>query len=290
MADKPDAIQSEESQEPNERKRKRDDCTGSPPNDNDQTQPPEEVHAVIEGHMNGTSSPIPTEEPVVAVESTPNEPPPAQDTPAPPTPDVKPDQPSEQTSPEENMPLTRGRRMRWSKPQRPQFEAADAADNKTSTKFRKARKRWRTAQMAEDYVSMVGRLMYPSILFGTFGHDPSNGRHPIERPSALGYFTHPLRRPSVIEMWSPFEIAKFEGAIAVHGKAFHRIQKAVETKTTKECVEFYYIWKKTTHYEQWKASYEPEFTFVKDDESVEEESSDEPVEDEKKKGRKRSRK
>ena len=35
----------------------------------------------------------------------------------------------------------------------------------------------------------------------------------------------PLRRPTVIERWSPYEIACFEGAITLVGKKFYEIAK-----------------------------------------------------------------
>lgn len=34
--------------------------------------------------------------------------------------------------------------------------------------------------------------------------------------------------------------------------------KKVRTKTVKEIIEFYYDWKKTHHYKQWKDSYKPD--------------------------------
>ncbi len=40
--------------------------------------------------------------------------------------------------------------------------------------------------------------------------------------------------------------------MALHGKHFHIISKFVKTKSTKEIIEFYYIWKKTCHYRRWK--------------------------------------
>ena len=68
----------------------------------------------------------------------------------------------------------------------------------------------------------------------------------------------PLRKPSVIENWNPFELSVFEAAITLFGKDFHRIQKHIKTKSCKEIIEFYYIWKKTNHYKQWKKSYIPD--------------------------------
>ena len=84
------------------------------------------------------------------------------------------------------------------------------------------------------------------------------GQYPLEQPNTLGMLLCPVRRPTVIERWSPFEIAVFEGAILLHGKCFHTLQKFIKTKTTKEVIEFYYMWKKTSHYEQWKERFVPD--------------------------------
>ena len=48
---------------------------------------------------------------------------------------------------------------------------------------------------------------------------------PLERPNTLGVLLCPLRRPTVIERWSPYEIACFEGAITLVGKNFYEIAK-----------------------------------------------------------------
>lgn len=48
---------------------------------------------------------------------------------------------------------------------------------------------------------------------------------PLERPNTLGVLMCPLRRPTVIERWSPYEIACFEGAITLVGKKFYEIAK-----------------------------------------------------------------
>ena len=71
----------------------------------------------------------------------------------------------------------------------------------------------------------------------------------------------------VIERWSPLEVALFEAAISQYGKQFHQIQKEIETKTTKEVIEFYYMWKKTSHYEKWKKQYVPPHLDNSDDEA-----------------------
>jgi len=111
--------------------------------------------------------------------------------------------------------------------------------------------------MAEDYVNSVARLMYPPIELGRYGQNLGQGQMAIERPNLLGILTSPLRRPTVMERWSPYEIAKFEGALAMCGKHFHDVQRAVGSKTTKEVVEFYYVWKLTSHYDVWKQTFEP---------------------------------
>lgn len=58
--------------------------------------------------------------------------------------------------------------------------------------------------------------------------------------------------------------------MTLFGKKFHKIQKCVQTKSVKEIIEFYYFWKKTSHYKQWKKSFKPDKRelpdFVEDDE------------------------
>ena len=39
------------------------------------------------------------------------------------------------------------------------------------------------------------------------------------------------------------------------GKHFSHVAGVVKTKSVAECVEFYYVWKKSCHYAVWKASY-----------------------------------
>lgn len=35
------------------------------------------------------------------------------------------------------------------------------------------------------------------------------------------------------------------------------ISQVVKTKSTKDVIEFYYVWKMTSHYQQWKRGFEP---------------------------------
>ena len=106
--------------------------------------------------------------------------------------------------------------------------------------------------------TLVGNMVYPQTHFGPFGYDFEKGQYPLERPNMLGVLVCPVRRPTVIERWSPYEIACFEAGITLYGKHFHTLQKIIKTKSTCEIIEFYYIWKKTSHYKIWKKAYEDE--------------------------------
>lgn len=75
-----------------------------------------------------------------------------------------------------------------------------------------------------------------------------------------------VRPTTILEQWNPREIALFEAAMYLHGKEFHKIQTVIRTKTTKDIVAFYYVWKKTSHYSKWKQQY------TSDDEKSESES------------------
>lgn len=110
-------------------------------------------------------------------------------------------------------------------------------------------------QMAEDYVHFVGKMMYPATRLRPYGFDSTLREYPIEGISPLGYLKSPLRRPSIIERWSPYEIAVFESALLHHGKEFHLVSREIKTKSTKEVIDFYYVWKKTAHYKKWKEQF-----------------------------------
>lgn len=84
--------------------------------------------------------------------------------------------------------------------------------------------------MVEDYVNTCGSIMYPKVTVGPFGYRPCDGRFPLERPSTLGMMRTELRRPTVIEKWSPYQVALFEGAISIHGKVGQRSARLDETR------------------------------------------------------------
>ena len=86
--------------------------------------------------------------------------------------------------------------------------------------------------------------------------------------STLDTLLSPLRRPSPLDDWTPLQIALFEAGICCYGKDFHAISRLIAAgvggvgagdgggggggKTCGECVDFYYIWKKSGHYAMWK--------------------------------------
>ena len=64
----------------------------------------------------------------------------------------------------------------------------------------------------------------------------------------------PFTRP-IADRWSPYDIALFESSICLVGKQFPVIAAAIGTKTVKEVIEFYYVWKKSKNAKQWKATF-----------------------------------
>ena len=110
--------------------------------------------------------------------------------------------------------------------------------------------------MAEDYVDYAVNLVFtPTPSLGSYGYNTSAQKYPLNAVSTLSYLKSPLRRPRILETWSPLEIATFEAAISEYGKEFVSIQKEIGTKTTRQVIDFYYIWKKTSHYQEWKRIY-----------------------------------
>mmetsp|Transcript_29598 Transcript_29598/g.28326 ORF Transcript_29598/g.28326 Transcript_29598/m.28326 type:complete len:189 (+) Transcript_29598:238-804(+) len=124
--------------------------------------------------------------------------------------------------------------------------------------FMRLRERCKKSKITEDYVNFVGNVMYTKKQFGPYGFNPEKCRFPIERITSLGFLLSPLRRPTIMEKWSPYEISIFEATLTLYGKNFFRVQKHIQTKTVKDIIEFYYDWKKTSHYKQWKKSYIPD--------------------------------
>ncbi|ETW07524.1 hypothetical protein, variant 1 [Aphanomyces invadans] len=67
----------------------------------------------------------------------------------------------------------------------------------------------------------------------------------VESTDTLRHLLSPLRPSHVLDTWTPFEITCFEIGITQLGKQFHYIQQhLIPTKSTRDVVHFYYMWKK----------------------------------------------
>jgi len=193
------------------------------------------------------------------------------------------------TSQEQQQPRSKRLREKLAAEEEEEAEAANPSVKRPRES--EPRPRWKAHQMAQDYVDLASHMMlHPLSNLGPYGYAVAGERaagcngtttstastsdgvtstpvdqqpqqqYPMQHLSALSYLKSPVRRPTVLETWSPYEIALFEAAIAEYGKEFYRIAKEIGgTKTTKDVIEFYYIWKKTSHYQQWKKEYVPDY-------------------------------
>jgi hypothetical protein len=122
-------------------------------------------------------------------------------------------------------------------------------------------------KLTDSYVELASNIvLYEQGQLGPYGYNVAENSWPLQCVSTLQYIQSKLRRGSVLERWSPLEIATFEAAMAVHGKVFDKIQKEIKTKSCQEIIDFYYVWKKTQHYERWKQEYVPPYLDHSDDE------------------------
>jgi hypothetical protein len=106
-----------------------------------------------------------------------------------------------------------------------------------------------TVVQLDDYLTFVGATYYSAPETGR-----SNANWSLLRRTALGALTSSVREPSVIDKWAPLEVARFEAALCMTGKHFNVISKLIGTKSTRECVEFYYVWKMSKNYRAFKAT------------------------------------
>mmetsp|Transcript_24599 Transcript_24599/g.30081 ORF Transcript_24599/g.30081 Transcript_24599/m.30081 type:complete len:303 (+) Transcript_24599:284-1192(+) len=81
----------------------------------------------------------------------------------------------------------------------------------------------------------------------------------VQRHSTLGSLVSPINVVRIEDNWSPREVSLFESGLCTYGKQFHIIQRLLNNKTTKEVVEFYYVWKKSENYSIWKKSQQNKF-------------------------------
>ena len=78
----------------------------------------------------------------------------------------------------------------------------------------------------------------------------------LQRQTTLGILKNPARPRQILDEWAPKQVALFESAICIYGKNFHAIQKVIGNKSLKQVIEFYYLWKKSSHYTIWKRHFE----------------------------------
>ena len=64
---------------------------------------------------------------------------------------------------------------------------------------------------------------------------------------------NPINIVSTFQNWAPREVAVFQGAIVRFGNQFDLISELVQTKNAKQCYEFYWQWKGTSHYRAYKS-------------------------------------
>jgi len=113
----------------------------------------------------------------------------------------------------------------------------------------------------DAFLHSIGSMFYRHPSATTLGKADSSGPAEVwvsadydklEYPT-LDLLLSPLRKPHVLDNWCPREIALFEAGICSVGKDFHAISRLLSgSKSCKECVDFYYVWKKSSHYALWK--------------------------------------
>jgi len=129
--------------------------------------------------------------------------------------------------------------------------AASAASGLAALSAPPAPQRSAQAERLEDYLACVARTYYGAREVGAgAGADFS-----LLRRTTLGLLASPCREPLVMDKWAPVEVARFEAALCLVGKNFAHVAAAIGSKTTADCVEFFYAWKQTSHYQLWKDTF-----------------------------------
>lgn len=87
----------------------------------------------------------------------------------------------------------------------------------------------------------VGALFYrPKELHPTGATVYVDGDYDNTQYSTLDLLKCPIRKRSVYDSWNAREIALFEQGICQLDKDFYAISRHIQSKTTVECVQFYY--------------------------------------------------
>jgi hypothetical protein len=103
----------------------------------------------------------------------------------------------------------------------------------------------------DDYLATVARTYYGAREAGA----GAAADFSLLRRTTLGLLTSPCREPLVTDRWAPLEVAKFEAALCLVGKNFSHVAAIIGTKSTADCVEFFYAWKQSQNYAAWKATF-----------------------------------
>lgn len=114
----------------------------------------------------------------------------------------------------------------------------------------------------ERYLDVVRSVYFRNRQRDSADATPSSSTDRTDSLSSLdfiipdaGFLSSKLRVTNPFEWWSPLEIALFESALQCFGKKFGRVSKVIPSKTTRQVIDFYYTWKKTSHYGRWKETY-----------------------------------
>lgn len=84
--------------------------------------------------------------------------------------------------------------------------------------------------------------MYPTKICTSYGFNPSENKYPIHSITSLGFLLSPLRKPTILEKWNPYEVALFESSIFLYGKVFNQIQKVVRFQSFYIMSIYYYYY------------------------------------------------
>jgi len=118
----------------------------------------------------------------------------------------------------------------------------------------------------DSYLFAVAKIFYrPHAAIDQMNQSDKTSEDEVRVSSAYDRYEYPtldsllssLRKSTVFDEWTPREVALFECGICAFGKEFHRISALMGSKSTQQCTEFYYHWKKSTHYQMWKTANKP---------------------------------
>jgi len=109
--------------------------------------------------------------------------------------------------------------------------------------------------LVDTLMRSASGLYYKRKHTGTATYVAVGPDYGVNHYGGLDMLLSPIRKRHIIEGWTPREMALFEACICRYGKDFQFMSKTIGSKTTRQCVEFYYrVWKRSKHYRTWKGS------------------------------------